>query len=128
MDFVAFPLRIERGRGRLARSGGEEESLFSLLWVMTHTSRRGWRGSPDFGLGEVLVDIRRNHDASRAAVKQITRALEDLGVDWVRVVDLRWVGSEQPGEDSYAWTFVYPGKDNETKVVVWGPGSRHGAT
>lgn len=126
MDFVAFPLRVERGR--LARSRGAEESLLWLLSVMARTARRGWPGAPDFGLAEALEEMRRNQDARSAAVRQINRVLEDLGVDWVRVEDLRWVGLTQPGLDSYVLTLSDPGNEKETRVVAWNPESRPGAS
>jgi hypothetical protein len=87
MSFVAFPLRVEGGR--LARFRGAWRSVRSLLKMMANTSGSGWRGSPHFGLREALAESRHKPDERSATVKQMNRALEDLGVDWLTVKELQ---------------------------------------
>lgn len=115
MDFVDFPLLVGAG-GRLALVSGPDESILKLLAGMARTPRRGWRGAEAFGLRDLLAELQTRHDARLAAVKQINAAFLDLGIDWVRVEDIRFE-HDAFGEGSYFLTLAYAGKGVEVQEL-----------
>jgi hypothetical protein len=115
-DFIAFPVRIGQG-GWLARSPTPEETVTKLLKIMITTPKKGWRGSSLFGLRELFADLGTKGGLQITAVKQINQALEDLGIEWVRVEKIEVVPPRESSISSYNIVLVYSGKGVEVHPV-----------
>jgi len=113
VNFVDCPLLVGED-GRLARAAGPEASIVNLLGVMARTPRRGWRGAESFGLRDALAELQVKYEAGAATVKQINAALEDLGIDWVRVDDIKCEPAAG-GQFSYLLTLSYTGKGTQVE-------------
>ncbi len=116
MEFIAFPIRIGP-RGKLACSGSHEESIIRLLNIMAYTPRAGWCGSEDFGLRDVLAGLQSKHGAHLAAIKQMNQALQDLEIDWVKVIHIEAEPTDQPGSTAYLLTLTYADRGTEVHRI-----------
>jgi hypothetical protein len=114
MEFITFPIRVD-GNGGLTRAKDRSAGLMQVLGVIAGTQRAGWRGSEHFGARDILLDLQRRADVRLIAIKQINRALDDLGIDWVRVSDIEREPSAEPGVFSYLFTLSYPGRGEEVQ-------------
>ena len=112
MDFVAFPLRIGQ-RGSLERSVSPEESVVHLIQIMASTPERGWSGSSEFGLRDTLGGLLSRPGSRLTAIEQLNKALEDLGIDWVRVENIEIEPSNDFGKASYMVTLSFRNRDAE---------------
>lgn len=116
MNFIDFPLLVGEN-GRLAHAAGPEASIIKLLEVMARTPRQGWRGAEAFGLRETLAELRVKYEAHQAAVKQINAVLDDLGIDWVRVDEIKCEPVAGDQSVSYLLTLSYVGKGTEMQEL-----------
>ena len=112
MDFVAFPFRVG-ARGWLARSASLEESLVQFLAIMARTPERGWAASPSYGSRDALASMQSRHDARLKAIRQMNEMLRELGIDWVRVEDIKFESPDAPHELSYNLILDFMGKGIE---------------
>jgi hypothetical protein len=116
MEFMTFPIRVDRD-GWLSRSTDRSAGLMQVLGVIAATERGGWRGSEQFGAQEILLEMQRSEGVRLVAIKQMNQALEDLGIDWVRVSDIEHEPSQVPGVFNYLFTLSYSGKSGKEDVV-----------
>ena len=116
MNFVDFPLLVGES-GRLAHAAGPEASILKLLEVMARTPRRGWRGAEAFGLRDTLAELQVKYEARLMTIRQINGALDDLGIDWVRVEDIACAPSTGDQSVSYLLTLSYVGKGTEVQEL-----------
>lgn len=118
MEYLRSPIRIGP-KGRLARVGRSAESLAQLVAIMMGTPRRGWRGSSDFGLREMLVQLGMKRGVQLTAVKQMNRAFEDLGIEGVKVKSIELsVQSADRSESSFDLGVEY--EDGRSEVLKVG--------
>jgi hypothetical protein len=115
-DFIAFPVKIGK-RGWFARSGTREKSITRLLKIMLTTPKRGWRGSSVFGMRELIADLAAKRSVQITAAKQLNQALEDLGIDWVRVEKIEVVPPRENSVSSYDISLAYPGKGTDIHPI-----------
>lgn len=116
MNFVDFPLRVGES-GRLAHAAGPEASILKLLEVMARTPRRGWRGAETFGLRDALAELWVRDEARLTTVRQVNAALDELGIDWVRVEDIRCERAAGGEYLSYSLTLAYAGKGTQVEEL-----------
>jgi hypothetical protein len=114
MEFITFPIRVD-GNGGLSRAKDISAGLMQVLGLIAGTPRAGWCGSEHFGAREILLELQQRADVRLVAIKQINRALEDLGIDWVCVSDIEREPSGEPGLFSYLFTLSYPGRGEEVQ-------------
>jgi hypothetical protein len=114
MEFIAFPIRVD-GNGGLSRAKDRSAGVMRVLGVIAGTPRAAWCGSEHFGARDILLELQRRADVRLVAIKQINRALEDLGIDWVCVSDIEREPSGYPGVFSYRFTLSYPGQGEEVQ-------------
>jgi hypothetical protein len=112
MEFIAFPIRVG-GDGWLRRSAGKMDGLMHLLGVMAGTPRGGWSGSEEFGAREKFLEMQTRWEARLIAANQINQALEDLGIDWVRLDKIEIQPATEPGSFSYVLTLSHAGEGAE---------------
>ncbi len=99
--------------------GRSAESLAQLVAIMMGTPRRGWRGSSDFGLREMLVQLGMKRGVQLTAVKQMNRAFEDLGIEGVKVKSIELsVQSADRSESSFDLGVEY--EDGRSEVLKVG--------
>jgi hypothetical protein len=114
MEFITFPIRVGENGG-LSRAKDRNAGLLQVLGLIAGTPRAGWCGSEHFGARDILVEFQRRADVRLIAIKQINRALEDLGIDWVSVRDIEREPAEDPGVFSYLFTLSYTGQGEEVQ-------------
>lgn len=117
MDYVAFPLRIEKATGRLARSSGAEENLLRLLKIMLSTSARGWAGSENFGMRDALPEILLKANARLETARRMNEGLRELGIDWVEVRKIEVDAASQTYEPVYLVTLFSKAKGIEVQRI-----------
>jgi hypothetical protein len=116
MDYIAFPLRIEK-TGQLARASGVEENLLSLLRLMLTTPAAGWAGSPNFGMRDMLPQQQSNQGTRLTLIKQMNQTLLDFAIDWVSVYNFEIESPDALGKIFYILTLSYKGKGVEVYRV-----------
>lgn len=113
MDYIAFPLRIEKN-GQLARASGVEENLLSLLRLMLTTPAAGWAGSPNFGMRDALAELSFKSNLRLEIVRRLNENLHELGIDWVKVKTIQIESAKDSYEPSYLLLVEYKNKGIET--------------
>jgi hypothetical protein len=114
VEFITFPIRVGVN-GELSRSKDRSAGLMQVLGMIAGTPCAGWCGSNHFGARDILQEFQRRADVRLIAIKQINRALEDLGIDWVCVSDIEREPGGDPGVFSYLFTLSYPGQGEEVQ-------------
>ena len=103
LSFIAFPLRLRNG---LLKRCGEPEAIVALIQTMARTPGGSWSGSSDFGLRDLLEDVRRRPSLVAILVAKLNLALTDLGVTNFRVAAMEREAPSSRDVDSYVLTLV----------------------
>jgi hypothetical protein len=102
MGYLAFPLRF---RGPLLRRCDPVDAVVSVIEVMARTPHGSWAGSEVFGVRDLLAEAQRRPELLRDIVREMNRALEDLGIGLVKVESIQ-LESASAGESGYLITLA----------------------
>jgi hypothetical protein len=100
MGYLAFPLRF---RGSLLQRCDPVEAVVFLVESMARTPHGSWAGSESFGVRDLLAEAPRRPDVLKETVREMNRALADLGIDMVKVDSIQ-LESGPTGESRYLIT------------------------
>jgi hypothetical protein len=94
----------------------ETEALLSLLRVMAMTPQGSWSASPQFGLRQLLEQSRLRADAVQAALADVNRSLDVLGVRQFHVAAIARESAR--GQTTGEWVVTLESADEPGKTVA----------
>lgn len=103
MSCLAFPIRLRDGL--LARCS-ESQAIVSLVQAMARTPDTRWVGGSNFGVRDLLEDVRRRPALLPTLVARLNSALADLDVTSYRVEAVGRELSAERDVESYVLTLV----------------------
>jgi|RhiMethySRZTD1v2_1073278.scaffolds.fasta_scaffold54653_7 hypothetical protein len=90
---------------------------------MATTPHGSWRGSPHFGLRDLLEESRTKRERLAFATGELNRALADLGIDQLRVESLTCESA--PGDEVGRWVVTLVAPDGARSVsLTWSGATR----
>jgi hypothetical protein len=95
--------------------------MLSILRVMAITPHGSWSGCPHFGLRELSEQAANRSEVIQLAVKEINRALDDLGIVNFQVEGIK--AESIAGAGVSEWTVTVVSRQDPTKTYSfnWRP-------
>lgn len=108
MANLAFPLKLD---GAFLSRTDKTDAVLQLLRLMAQTPHGSWKGSKHFGLRNLIQDSGGRSGGPRAAVIEINRSLEDLGIDDWKVVSID--KESAPGAETASYSLTVQRTDDD---------------